>query len=48
VAAADAHADDRDACRVFDIQTTTCFLALSDDDNDNSDNRLTVSGFAVK
>jgi hypothetical protein len=48
VAAADAHADDGDACRLFEIQTTTCFLALSDDDNDNSDNRLVVSGFAVK
>ena len=47
-AAADAHADDRDACRVFDIPTTTCFIALSDDDNDSSDNRLTASGFAVK
>jgi hypothetical protein len=48
VAAADAHADDERACRPFEIQTTTCFLALNDDDNDSSDNRLTASGFAVK
>ena len=48
MAAADAHADDEDACRLFQIQTMTCFFALSDDDNDSSDNRVTVSGFVVK
>jgi len=46
--AADAHADDVDACGPFQIQSITCYNALADDDNDPTDNRETTNGFRVK
>jgi hypothetical protein len=48
MAAADAHADDEGACGVFQIQSTACYLALADDDNVASNNRLTTNAYQVK
>ena len=47
-AAMDVHADDGGACSPFQLQSMTCFTALANDDDDDTDNRATASGFAVK
>jgi len=47
-AVADLHADDEGACGVFQLQTTTCFNALADDDSVPSNNRLTTNAYQVK
>jgi hypothetical protein len=47
-AAADVHADDDAACPVSQIQGMTCFNALADDDDDDTDNRASTNGFAVR
>jgi len=48
IGAVDVHADDAGACGPFQIQSMTCFNALADDDDDDSDNRVTKNAFKVK
>jgi hypothetical protein len=47
-AAVDVHADDTAACPFSQIQGMTCFNALADDDDDDTDNRASTNGFAVR
>jgi NHL repeat len=44
----DVHADDGGACGPFQLQSMTCFNALADDDNDDTDNRVTINAFRVR
>lgn len=48
MAAVDVHADDGGACAVFQIQSMTCYNALADDDDDDTDNRSATNAFRVK
>ena len=47
-AAADVHAEDGSACGVNQIQSVACFNGLGDDDDDDTDNRVTATGPKVK
>jgi hypothetical protein len=47
-AAIDVHADDGGACGPSQIATVTCFNALADDDDDDTDNRVITNGPKVK
>jgi hypothetical protein len=42
------HADDAGACAPFQLQSMTCFNALADDDDDDTDNRVMTNAFRVK
>jgi len=46
--AVDVHADDAGACGPSQIQSFTCFNALADDDDDDTDNRVITTGPQVK
>jgi hypothetical protein len=46
--AVDVHADDAGACGPSQINSTACFNALADDDDDDTDNRVTATGPRVK
>jgi len=46
--AVDVHADDAGACGPFQIQSMTCYNALADDDDDDTDNRVSTNAFRVK
>jgi hypothetical protein len=48
VGAVDVHADDAGACGPFQIQSMACGNALADDDDDDTDNRVTTNAFKVK
>jgi hypothetical protein len=46
--AVDVHADDAGACGPSQINSVACFNALADDDDDDTDNRVTATGPQVK
>jgi hypothetical protein len=44
----DVHADDAGPCAPSQLMSMTCFEALADDDDDDTDNRVVTQAFRVK